>query len=335
MSVQNGQVLLMFLERKLINSLDNVTEWRPDRPIQLIAGTPLGGGLDRTARALANAIERSSLLPVPIEVINIPGDGARKAWKYLDLYPDNGHVIAISSSNLLTDSLTGLATFNEWTYPPLAILATEYLAFITSVNSNIRTAQDFLAQLRSPSSQINIALSTARGNPNHIALAQLIKNVAGDLNRPHVRVFDTALDVVSDVVEGHSNVGIITAASAVKALRARQVNAIAVSSPNRLSGVYADTPSWIEQSVDCQIGAWRGVSGPPNLSRDKQIYWQELLKKIINTKAWKDSLIETLSIDTFKFAAPLKAHLEEERNSMRIILEELGFNNAPDNEIYK
>jgi putative tricarboxylic transport membrane protein len=325
-------VLLRFLERKLINSGDNVIEWRPDRPIQLIAGTPIGGGLDRTARALANAIEQSNLLPVPIEIINIPGDGARKAWKYLDQHPDNGHVIAISSSNLLTDSLTGIATFNEWTYPPLAILATEYLAFITSVNSNIRTGQDFLVQL-SPTTQINIGLSTARGNPNHIALAQLIKNVGGDLNGPQVRVFDTALDVVSDVIEGNADVGIITAASAVKALSARQINAIAVSAPNRLSGVYADTPSWVEQSVDCRIGAWRGVSGTPNLSLDKQIYWQELLKKTITTQVWKDSLTETLSIDTFKFAAPLKAHLEEERNSMRIILEELGFNNAPDDEI--
>ena len=148
-----------------------------------------------------------------------------------------------------------------------------------------------------------------------------------------MRVFDTALDVVSDVIEGNADVGIITAASAVKALSTRQINAIAVSAPNRLSGVYADTPSWVEQSVDCRIGAWRGVSGTPNLSRDKQIYWQELLKKTITTQVWKDSLTETLSIDTFKFAAPLKAHLEEERNSMRIILEELGFNDAPDDEI--
>ena len=329
----NGQGLLKLLELKLINTDNNIFQWQPDRPIQLIAGTPLGGGLDRTARALANAIEQSNLLPVPIEIINIPGDGARKAWKYLDLHPDNGHVIAISSSNLLTDSLTGVATFNEWTYPPLAILATEYLAFITSVNSKIKTAQDFLVQLRSPSNKLNIALSTARGNPNHIALAQIIKYVNGDLNGPSVRVFDTALDVISDVIDGHADVGIITAASAVKALSAGQLRAIAVSSPNRLTGVYAETPSWLEQSIDCQTGAWRGVSGTPNLSPEKQAYWQEVLKKTIKTEVWKDSLKETLSIDTFTFAAPLKAHLEQERNSMRSILKELGFNQASTDEV--
>ena len=301
--------------------------WQPERPIQLIAGTPAGGGLDRTARALAGALEQGNLLSVPIEVINVPGDGARKAWKYMDQFSDDGHVLSISSTNLITDFLTGLASFNEWAYPPLAILATEYLAFITSIDSAIKTPEGLLYRLRKAAQPINIALSTARGNPNHIALAALIQHAGGDFNNPIVRVFDTALDVVEDVIQGHAEVGIITAASAVRALESRLILSVAVSSPQRLSGVYADTPTWIEQSVDCQIGAWRGVSGTPNLSLDKQIFWQEVLKKTISTPVWQNSLNETLSIDTFKCGSILKSHLEMEHKEMKSILERLGFNN--------
>lgn len=33
------------------------TAWRPGRGLEIVAGTPPGGGLDRTARALARTIE--------------------------------------------------------------------------------------------------------------------------------------------------------------------------------------------------------------------------------------------------------------------------------------
>jgi putative tricarboxylic transport membrane protein len=51
--------------------------WRPEREIEIVAGTPPGGGLDRAARALLKAMEATGLLEVPARVHNVPGDGAR------------------------------------------------------------------------------------------------------------------------------------------------------------------------------------------------------------------------------------------------------------------
>ena len=54
--------------------------WRPQHAVEIVAGTPPGGGLDRVARALAKTIAEARLLEVPVEVVNIPGDGARRTW---------------------------------------------------------------------------------------------------------------------------------------------------------------------------------------------------------------------------------------------------------------
>ena len=84
--------------------------WQPERPIQIVAGTPPGGGLDRVARALEKAIAATRRCDAPIEIVNVPGGGARKAWTdYIDKYPADGHVIGISSPNLTTDYLVGAA----------------------------------------------------------------------------------------------------------------------------------------------------------------------------------------------------------------------------------
>ena len=51
--------------------------WKPTQELEIVAGTPPGGGLDRSARALARAIEENRLIDVPVKVVNVGGDGGR------------------------------------------------------------------------------------------------------------------------------------------------------------------------------------------------------------------------------------------------------------------
>ena len=48
-----------------------MSAWRPEREVEIVAGTAVGGGLDRTARALLKAIESQQLLDVPVKVTKI------------------------------------------------------------------------------------------------------------------------------------------------------------------------------------------------------------------------------------------------------------------------
>src|SRR5688572_17038327 len=177
--------------------------------IEIVAGTPPGGGLDRTARALAKALEESKAFPGPIAVRNVPGDGARKAWAYMDEHRADGNVVSVSHPNLTTDRLLGLASFEHFDYTPIAILYTEYIAFVARVDSEVKTAADLLARMRVDSAGLSVALSTALGNPNHIALARVVRHAGGDPRAPLVRVFDSALDAVGDVVSGKAELAAV------------------------------------------------------------------------------------------------------------------------------
>src|SRR6185312_15634878 len=116
-------------------------------------------------------------------------------------------------------------------------------------------------------------LSTSLGNSNHVAIAKVVRHAGADVNAPKIRVFDTALDAVADVVTGHADVGAITAASPVPEMAAGRLRAIAISSPQRLPGVFAAAPTWAERGVDCVIGSWRGVSGPAGLDDAQVAFW--------------------------------------------------------------
>ncbi|HSQ05903.1 MAG TPA: tripartite tricarboxylate transporter substrate-binding protein [Burkholderiales bacterium] len=294
--------------------------WHPEREIEIVAGTPPGGGLDRSARALAAAIADRKLLDVPVKVVNIPGDGARKAWGYIDRHAGDPHVLSISSPNLTTDHLVGIAAFDQNSYTPLAILYTEYIAFVVRRDSSIRNADDLVKRLRADPARVTVALSTALGNPNHIALAQVVRHAGGDPRAPAIRVFDSALDAVADVVAGHAHVGAVTAASAVRELGAGTLRTLAVSSPARLPGVFANAPTWREASVDCAIGAWRGVSGATGIDPPQIAFWQKICVAAVTSAAWRAELARHYWTEAYLDGAALLEYLEREREEMRAIL---------------
>ena len=290
-----------------------------------MAGTPPGGGLDRVARALAKTIAEARLLEVPAEVVNVPGDGARRAWThYIDEHPGDGHVLGISSSNLTSDYLVGIANFEHSRYTPIATLVTEYIAFAVRSDSPLKSGVDLFARLGRAPAAVTVALSTALGNPNHVALAKLTQLAGGDVNAPAVRVFDTALDAVADVVAGHADVCAVTAASVLAELIAGRVRLLGISAPERLSGALASAPTWQEQSVDCVIGAWRGVTGPTGLAPDKVAFWEGVLQAATQQPGWQAELSRLSWSATYRDGEVLRAFLAQERAELVAVLKQLG-----------
>ncbi len=305
-------------------------EWRPARDVKLVAGTPPGGGLDRVARSLTKAISEAGLLDVPIDVINVPGDGARRAWThFIDRHPGDGHVIGISSPNLTSDYLVGIANFEHTRYTPIATLVTEYIAFAVRSDSPLQTGADLLARLGREPSTVTVALSTAIGNPNHVALAKLTRQAGGDVNTPVIRVFDTALDAVADVVAGHADVCAVTAASVLAELNADRVRVLAVSAPERLAGAFAGTPTWQEQGADCVIGAWRGATGPAGLAPAQVAFWQGLLSRAVAQPVWRSELSRLSWSPMYQDGPALKVYLDRERAEFITSLRELGLLKLP------
>ena len=293
--------------------------------MQIVAGTPPGGGLDRVARALAKAIAEGRLINVPVEIVNIPGGGARRAWThYIDNHQGDSHVIGISSPNLTTDYLVGAARFEHSNYTPIATLVTEYIAFGVKSDSSLKTGAGLLSRLGKQASSVTVALSTALGNPNHLALAKLTRQSGGDVNAPTIRVFDTALDAVADVMAGKAEVCAVTAASALSELIAGRLRLLGISGPERLSGAFAATPTWKEQSADCVISAWRGVTGPAGITPPQVAYWEGVLRAVTQQPVWREELLHLSWSPMYQDGAALRTYLDDERAIFVAMLAELG-----------
>ncbi len=298
--------------------------WKPKGEVEIIAGTPPGGGTDRSARALLKAIEANKLIDVPAKVVNIPGAGGQKAWMHIAGRARDANLIGINAPSNVTDVLTGNIKADAIRNTPIAILYNEYLAFISRSNSPITSGAEFVKRLAANAAGMTLSLSTSLGNPNHISLAKVIRHAGAPVKAPNIRVFDSARDVVADIVAGHSEVGIITAASTAPELKSGEVRAIAVSSPVRLHGVFASTPTWKEQGVDSIVGAWRGAAGAADITEDQIKYWRGVLSRAVATNEWKEEADKFFWTDMFTDCDKLAGYLKQEYAEMKDILGALG-----------
>ena len=298
--------------------------WCPGRAIEIVAGTPPGAGLDRTARALAAALEAGNQLGVPVQVTNMPGDASRKIWAHLDRHAGDPHIIVITSLNVTTDYLTGFSAFDHDSYTPLAILHDEYLSFVVRADSPLANGAGLLARLRADAGSLKAAVATSRGNPNHIALAKVTLKAGGNARALDVSAFDSARNAIADVMAGGTDLGVISAASAIPELTAGSLRALAVTASSRLPEAYAYTPTWLEQGVDCTASVWRGAGGASGIAPDQIVFWDQALAAATASKEWHAAMPRNGWAPLYVGSAILRERLAHERAEMSAVLAELG-----------
>ena len=296
--------------------------WRPQHEIELVAGTPAGGGQDRPARVLLDLIK--DLVGVPVKLTNIPGRGGGNAWDYLADHPGDPHILAINSPTIITNRLLGESTLDYTALTPLANLYTEYLVFVVRPDGAVESAQQLRRLLGRDPSAIRIAFATAIGNMNHMALAKITKQAGGDVTALRTDVFDSARYAVAHVVEGHADLAVITATSAVPELTSGALRAIAVSAPARMSGPFAQVPTWGEVGIDCVVGTWRGVIGTSRMTASQIAFWENALLTAVRGEAWRAELARHHWVDTYLGAAATRDFLDRELGTMRSALDALG-----------
>ena len=304
--------------------MQDVTGWVPTQEIELVAGTPPGGGQDRPARALIEVLNAHKLLDQTVKLTNIAGRGGGNAWDYLRKNHGNPHVLAINSPTIISNKLLGVAASDYSDLTPLANLYTEYPIFIVRADSSITDVAELVRRLKANTAAVTISLATALGNPNHIALARLTAHAGGDVKALKIEVFDSARYAIAHLLEGKAELGVITAVSAVPELQAGKLRTLTLSAPKRLGGLFSDVPTLMESGVDCKVGMWRGIIGAGGIKPDAIAFWDRTFAVATASAEWEAELAKKYWANTFMAGKEEQAFLDEERAVMTSALTDIG-----------
>jgi putative tricarboxylic transport membrane protein len=216
------------------------------------------------------------------DVVNIPGRGGANGWDVLAGHTESDDLVAVGSPTLVTNRLLGDGDHRSLSVLPM--LCTEAMAFVVRAAGPVDCAGALLDRLRDDPP--TVALATARGNINHMAVAMVTGHAGGAPASVPVRVFDSARFAVADLLAGNADIAVVSVASAVPEIESGALLPLAVSSSRRLADPYRAVPTWAELEVPATIGTWRGLVGPPGLRSDVVAAWDRSAARIVETRAW-------------------------------------------------
>jgi len=297
--------------------------WKPDKAIELIAINAPGGGSDRILRMMAKILQEGRHAEVPVTVVNKPGGGGSVAYAYANQHPGSGHHVVMANKSILTNNIVGRGpSYTEIT--PLANLFTEYIAVTVKPDSPIRSGRDLVERLKKDTGSIAFGLAGSLGNPSHQGVVVPLKQAGVDARKVRTVIFPSGGAATTALLGGHVDVVPITAAFAASLLRSGQLRLIAVTSPQRLTEVLAEVPTWREQGYETAMSNWRGMVGPKGMTEGQIAYWEGVLRRMADSEEWKKELEANFWTSDFMGSAGMRKQLERDNVETRTFLVDLG-----------
>lgn len=299
-------------------------DWRPDRNVEVIVGTAPGSNQDRTARRMQKVWQDNKLIPVPQLIVNKAGAGGELGWVYFANFQAEGHVLSMTSPSMLSNQLMGKSKLSLSDVTPLALLIREYETFSVKGDHSIKTLQDLAERLKKDPGSVSFGFGVTIGNAQHVTGALYGKALGVDARKMKMVVFNASAEAMTAVMGGHVDVLITTASGIEAGVKSGQLRVLAVAAPQRLTGTYANTPTFRETGTNLVFSNWNGVVGTKGMTRAQIAYWDGIFTKTAGDAEWKKAMAEMQQDSTYLGSSAMKSYMENEREQYRGSLQELG-----------
>ena len=308
----------------LVAGMAAAQSWKPEQNVEISVGTAPGGGADRTARFIQKLITERKAMPYAVVVTNKPGGGGTIAMRYLNSHPGNAHFLQMYSPNVLAGYVTGQVSINYDEVTPIATLYSEHMLVAVRTESPIKDGRDLIARLKADPKSLSMTVGIGLGNMNHIGAALPLRAGGVDVKQVKAVVFNTVAESVTAVIGGHIDIVAATPSTVLAQVQAGRMRVLGIAAPQRVPGLFAQSPTWREQGIDSVSSFWHAVVGPAGMTPAQIQYWEEMLAALAATDEWKRQLEENYLTAQFLKSADSTKFLRAQYGELKSILTELG-----------
>jgi putative tricarboxylic transport membrane protein len=281
--------------------------------ITLIVPGQVGGGYDRTAVALQDALMEAKLVEA-VELVRSPGAGGIVALaQFIERRDaDHGDVLLVGGQSMLGSTRFNRSTVSLTDVTALARMNSIALVIAVRRDSPVRNWSDLVEAMR----QEPAALLWVGGSEGSVD-EQLIRLIGEELRIPrhqfaYLPIPGGGTSVADRVVAGSHLVAVSSYEELAGHLADGRLRAIAVSGSSQLPGV--DAPTLGGEGLAIDFSDWKGVFAVPGISVEERARLTSLMESLARSPAWRRQLEEHQWHDNFLAGEPFSGFVQQMSN---------------------
>jgi len=259
----------------------------PERPLEFVACYGPGGGHDTMLRTMAKILADEGIVSTPINVVNKPGGSGAVGMGYVNGHAGDGHYLMATTSSFITTPLNTDIGINYKDFTPIARLGIDPELVLVNAKSNYQSLDDILKSDK----EINVG-GTGQGTIEHLVAVRLSKLSGKKLN---FIPYQGDGEVVAALMGNQIDMTITNPNTAYDYIKSGDFRALAITTTERID-LMSDVPTFTELGYDITLSLFRGVAAPKDISEEAKAYYSDMIKKLVETGAWKKDYLEKYMI---------------------------------------
>ena len=260
----------------------------PTKTVEIVVPYGAGGGTDNLMRMIVGIIDENKWAPVPMNVVNRPGGSGAVGYTYLIGKKGDSHVVAGATPYVVSGKIEGRLTGNHRdAMTILMVVAIDELMLSVRADSKYQSIDEFVRAARDKPGQLTIG-GTNTNSEDHI-FTYLLEQAA-KIKVKYVP-FNSGGEVTTALMGGHVDAAVENPNEIVAQVEAQKAKNLAVAARKRLADA-GDVPTFAERGYEFFWEQYRGVVGPADMTPEAVKWWQDTLKKVMDTPKWKEHYIK-------------------------------------------
>lgn len=298
----------------------------PNRPVTIICPWAAGGGTDATARIVAAVLEKE--LKQPFNVINRTGGSGVVGHSAIATAAPDGYTLGIITVEISMMHWQGLTELKPDSYTPLALMNEDPPGIQVSSTSPYKTVKELADGIKAAPPGKLKASGTGQGGIWHLALVGWMQAMGLAPNHVAWVPSNGAAPAMQDLAAGGLDLTTCSVPEARAIIEAGKARSLALMASAR-NPAFPDVPTLKEaMGIDYSTGAWRGIAGPKGLPADVATKLTASLKKVFDSKEFKEFMSNRGFGTVWGDAAQFETFMDKGDAQMGVAMKAAGLSKA-------
>jgi tripartite-type tricarboxylate transporter receptor subunit TctC len=304
-----------------------IAAWEPTQPVEFVVPAGTGGGADQMARLIQSLVTKHKLMAQPMAVVNKTGQSGAEGLLDVRAARGNPHKLIVTLSSLFTVPLATGVQFSWRDLTPVEMMALDQFVLWVHADSPYKTAQDFVAALKSqPPGSLKLGGTGSKQEDQ--LLGVLVEAAVG--GRLQYVPLKGGGDVAQALADKQVDATVNNPIEAEALWRAGKLRPLCVfdgarledPSPQPAGRGWQSIPTCMSSGIPTQYLMLRGVFMAPGTTDEQRGYWVGLLDKVRALPEWREFMVKGAFRQTAMKGAEFADWLDRTERFHRVLMRE-------------